>query len=227
MLTIRDHGVDDYAELADMDASDVGVLTQDDRDCIRNLAITSFPPMPGSDSQSGCCTALRARAWRSVRRACHQQTAADAHHPHRPGRVLADWFASHRIPVRRPRCPRVWVWSAWNSPDPRISGLPRRSAPTTRRCSPGCAQRLRSHGKIDRFGVRLIRNQLGISEDQELMETCDTPRRALHCALIDTADRPSDNAVETTWRVTPATKTVPAASTVCSSVHCYHSCYHY
>ena len=37
MLTIRDHGVDDYAELADMDASNVGVLTQDDRDCIQQL----------------------------------------------------------------------------------------------------------------------------------------------------------------------------------------------
>src|SRR6201999_2393306 len=37
MLTIRDHGVDDYEQLADMDASDVGVLTDDDRDWIAEL----------------------------------------------------------------------------------------------------------------------------------------------------------------------------------------------
>ncbi|GFG55744.1 hypothetical protein MAGR_71850 [Mycolicibacterium agri] len=91
----------------------------------------------------------------------------------------------------------------------------------------GLAERLRAHGKLDRFGVRLIRNQLGISEDQELMETCDKPRRALHCAVIDTAERPTDKAVETTWRVTPAVGDGPSASQWCSSVHCYHSCYHY
>lgn len=37
MLTMRDHRVDDYAELDDMDTTDVGVLTEDDRDCINEL----------------------------------------------------------------------------------------------------------------------------------------------------------------------------------------------
>ena len=60
----------------------------------------------------------------------------------------------------------------------------------------GFAERLRARGKIDRFGVRLIRNQLGISDEQELMETCNKPRRALHCAVIETADRPAENSVE-------------------------------
>ncbi|HTY27999.1 MAG TPA: hypothetical protein VMD51_07625 [Mycobacterium sp.] len=91
----------------------------------------------------------------------------------------------------------------------------------------GVAEILREHGKIDRFGIRLIRNHLGIADDQELMETCDKTRRALHCAVIETSDRPAENAVETTWRVTPAVGDGPAASQWCSNVHCYHSCYHY
>ncbi len=38
MLTIRDHQVDDYADLKDMDATDVGVLSDEDRDCLAELA---------------------------------------------------------------------------------------------------------------------------------------------------------------------------------------------
>src|SRR5271169_2687816 len=37
MLTMRDHGVEDYATLHDMDATDVGVLREDDRDCLDEL----------------------------------------------------------------------------------------------------------------------------------------------------------------------------------------------
>ena len=37
MLQIRDHGVEDYAALLDMDATDVGVMTEDDRACLDEL----------------------------------------------------------------------------------------------------------------------------------------------------------------------------------------------
>jgi hypothetical protein len=37
MLQIRDHGVEDYAALFDMDATDVGVMTEDDRACLDEL----------------------------------------------------------------------------------------------------------------------------------------------------------------------------------------------
>ena len=33
MLSMRDHGVSDYADLRDMDATDVGELSDDDRAC--------------------------------------------------------------------------------------------------------------------------------------------------------------------------------------------------
>ena len=37
MLSIRDHGVPDYTGLLDMDATDVGVLSEDDRACLDEL----------------------------------------------------------------------------------------------------------------------------------------------------------------------------------------------
>ncbi len=227
MLTIRDHGVDDYAELSDMDASDVGVLTQDDRDCISDLG----DYLVSTD------------AW--------QRFAVWLLHRHfvpEPGEVFVERAISrppqtHTTPIDRAAFSPTGLRPTAFRFDPEVSegvglvgmefagpadfGPAAPISPDDEAVLAGLAQRLRSHGKIDRFGVRLMRNQLGISEDQELMETCDKPRRALHCALIDTADRPSDNAVETTWRVTPAIGDGPATSQWCSGVHCYHSCYHY
>ena len=37
MLTMRDHDVEDYVALRDMDATDVGVLSEDDRACLDEL----------------------------------------------------------------------------------------------------------------------------------------------------------------------------------------------
>ena len=37
MLRMRDHGVDEYASLRDMDGTDVGVLHEDDRACLDEL----------------------------------------------------------------------------------------------------------------------------------------------------------------------------------------------
>lgn len=37
MLTIREHDVDDYATLRDMDGTDVGVLSEDDRACLDEI----------------------------------------------------------------------------------------------------------------------------------------------------------------------------------------------
>jgi hypothetical protein len=37
MLLIRDHGVADYTGLLDMDATDIGVLSEDDLACLDEL----------------------------------------------------------------------------------------------------------------------------------------------------------------------------------------------
>jgi hypothetical protein len=65
----------------------------------------------------------------------------------------------------------------------------------------GIAGRLAAHGKVGRFGVRLIRNPLGLSDDELLHETCDSAHRMLHCtvgerdALLD-----DPTIVQTAWR---------------------------
>ena len=63
------------------------------------------------------------------------------------------------------------------------------------------ADRLRAHGKIDRFGVKLIRNPLGLSERDLLVETYDTANRTLHCDVIARDAAPADlTFIATTWR---------------------------
>ncbi len=87
----------------------------------------------------------------------------------------------------------------------------------------GLAERLRSHRKIDRFGVRLIRNPLGLSDDQVLYETWDRRRRALDCTVVNHADVPTDNTAESTWQIRTVAGENGATVTVwCGGVHCYH-----
>jgi hypothetical protein len=52
-----------------------------------------------------------------------------------------------------------------------------------------------------RFGVKLIRNPLGLSERDLLVESCDTANRTLRCGAIARDAIPSDlDVVETTWQ---------------------------
>jgi hypothetical protein len=65
----------------------------------------------------------------------------------------------------------------------------------------GIAQRLRAHDKIDRFGVKLIRNPLALSEGELLLETCDSAIRTLYCDVSSRDAIPADlDIIETTWR---------------------------
>jgi hypothetical protein len=228
MLTIRDHGVVDYAELADMDATDVGMLNEDDRDCLTELgqylvdndgwqrfAIwllhKHFVPEPGEVFVERAITSPPQTHTTPIGRAAFSPTGLHA------TAVRFDTEVTSGVGL-------VGMEFAGPADFGPISPL----GPDDEAVLAGLAERLRSRGKIDRFGVRLIRNQLGISDDQELMETCDKPRRSLHCAVIDTSERPAENSVETTWRIKPvAVENGPTTTTWCGGVHCYHSCYHY
>ena len=48
----------------------------------------------------------------------------------------------------------------------------------------GIAERLRAAGKTERFGVRLIRNPLGLAENEVLVETCDLAHRSCTAASV-------------------------------------------
>ena len=228
MLTIRDHRVDDYAELDDMDTTDVGVLTEDDRDCINELGqflVDSdgwdrfavwllhkhFVPEPGEVFVERAIPTPPQTHTTLIDRAAFSETGLQ------PTAVRFDTEVTSGVGL-------VCMEFAGPADFGPITPI----GPEDEAVLAGFAERLRARGKIDRFGVRLIRNQLGISDEQELMETCNKPRRALHCAVIETADRPAENSVETTWRIKPvAVGSGPTATTWCGGVHCYHSCYHY
>jgi hypothetical protein len=65
----------------------------------------------------------------------------------------------------------------------------------------GIAERLRAHDKIQRFGVRLIRNPLGLSEHEMLHETCDSSTRTMHCIVGERDAMLADKAtIQTAWR---------------------------
>lgn len=226
MLTIRDHTVDDYEELADMDASDVGVLTDDDRDCIAELGdylVASggwerfavwllhkhFLPEPGEVFVERAIAKPPQTHTTLIDRDAFSPTGLQA------TSLRFDAEASAGVGL-------VGMEFA----GPADFGPVAPIGPADEAVLAGFGDRLRARGKIDRFGVRLIRNQLGIADDKDLMETCDKPRRALHCAVIDGNDIPDDNAIETTWRVKPvAVGDGPTATTFCGGVHCYHYCW--
>jgi hypothetical protein len=224
MLTIRDHRAGDYAELADMDATDVGVLTEDDRDCLDDLAEYL----------------VAADGWQRF-----QLWLLHKHFVPEPGEVFVERAITsppqtHTTPIDRVAFSPTGLQATAVRFDTEVTsgvGLvgmefagPADFGPTSpigpddEAVLAGLAERLQSRGKMDRFGVRLIRNPLGLSDNQDLLETCDKTRRALHCTVIDSADVPSENTVETTWRVKAVSgENGPTATVWCGSVHCYHS----
>jgi hypothetical protein len=68
----------------------------------------------------------------------------------------------------------------------------------------GIAERLRAHEKTDRFGVRLIRDPLGVTDRELLVESADTAHRTVHYKVAGRTDiRQGDTVIETTWQWKP------------------------
>ncbi|SPM28555.1 hypothetical protein [Mycobacterium terramassiliense] len=199
MLTLRDHDVDDYAALRDMDSTDVGVLDQADRACLDELGeylVSSdtwrrfsiwllhkhFEPDSGEVFAERVVTAPRGTRTAPVARCTAPDLSATSM------RFDADVSAGLGITGMEFAAPADFGSSAAVSADdePVLAGI---------------AERLRAHGKTERFGVRLIRNPLGLSDDEVLLETCDIAQRTLHCRVG--ARGATANAVETTWQWRP------------------------
>ena len=67
----------------------------------------------------------------------------------------------------------------------------------------GICERLRTYDKIRRFGVRLIRNPLGLSQNELLHETCDSATRTLHCSVGERNVMLADPmTIQTAWKWT-------------------------
>jgi hypothetical protein len=200
MLLIRDHGVADYTGLLDMDATDVGVLSEDDRACLDELG----------------AYLVTTQAW--------QRFAVWLLHRHFEP-ADGEIFVERAIPERQLETTLV-SRSELSAQEVSASGIrfdadvdsdvsvialefaePDDFGPTPPLSADdetvlaGIAQRLRAHNKIDRFGVKLIRNPLALSGHELLLETCDTATRTLYCDISTREAIPADlDVIETTWR---------------------------
>jgi hypothetical protein len=225
MLTMRDHGVGDYAELRDMNESDVGELTEDDKKCLDELA----------EYLAAADTSQRFALW-----------LLHKHFLPEPGEVFVERVITsppqvHTSPVDRAAFSPTGLQAIAVRFDTEVAsgvglvGMEFTESADLEPIAPigpgdeavlaGLAERLRSHGKIDRFGVRLVRDPLELSDDQVLFETWDRTRRALDCSVVNDADVPTDQSAASTWRVKTATDENgrAAATKWCTAIHCYHS----
>ena len=203
MLSMRDHGMEDYADLRDMDATDVGVLTEDDRACLEELGHYLV------DSEAWDRFAI----W-----------LLHKHFDPTDGEVFVERAVSapreiRTAPVQRSECGSLDVTALRfdDSADSGVGvvGMEFAAEADFGDTSPlggddeialrGIAERLRAHDKTGRFGVRLIRNPLGISDEEVLNETFHSINRTLHCSVGDrNAVLSERGVVQTAWRWTVA-----------------------
>ena len=217
MLTMRDHDVEDYVALRDMDATDVGMLSEDDRACLeelgdylvstdafRRFAIwllhKHFEPAAGEVFVESVVTAPRGIETTLVERCRAQGVNATS--------MRFDPDISSGVGV---------IGMEFADPTDFGSTLPLRADDET--ALVGIAERLRAHGKTERFGVRLIRNPLGLAENEALFETCDLAHRTLHCSVGERESICAGTTIETTWQWTPSlTNTGPKVHRFCTAM---------
>ena len=205
MLTIRDHDVEDYVALRDMDATDVGTLSDDDRACLdelgdylvstdafRRFAIwllhKHFEPDAGEVFAESVVTAPRGTQTTPVKRCFAQGLNATS--------MRFDPNVSSGVGV---------IGMEFADPTDFGSTSPLRADDET--ALAGIAERLRGHGKTERFGVRLIRNPLGLTGNEVLIETCDVAHRTLHCSVGERDSSRTGTTIETTWQWEPSLST--------------------
>ncbi|MCW2653617.1 MAG: hypothetical protein JWR32_4593 [Mycobacterium sp.] len=219
MLTMRDHGVEDYAALPDMDATDVGVLGEDDRACLEELG----QYLAAADAWQ------RFGVWLLHK---HFEPAAGEIFVER---AIAGARKTETTPIERSVLPDEGLSTTAIRFEDSVScgvgviGMEFAEPAEFGSISPlrdddeavlaGIAERLQARGKIDRFGVRLIRDPLGLSAQELLHETCDSANRTLHCTVGERDALLADRTiVETAWRWKVAQgKTEPTVMQDCTA----------
>ena len=200
MLTMRDHGVEDYAELRDMDATDVGELAEDDRACLDELGQylvaadawdrfgiwllhKHFEPAPGEVFVE---RAIRSREGPKPLPSGGRRSPSGELNP---TAIRFDDSVGSGVGV-------IGMEFAGPADFDGVSPL----SDDDEAVLAGIAERLHAHGKIDRFGVRLIRNPLGLSEHEMLPRPPTAPSGRLHCTVTERGAMPAQTLIETTWR---------------------------
>ena len=199
MLTMRDHGVEDYVALRDMDATDVGELTDADRACLAELG----QYLVDSDAGERFAMWLLHKHFEPAPGEVFVERANLE--PRRTITTLADrsLFPSelHGTAFRfDDAATGVGVVGMEFAESEDLGG----AAPLSARDEAvlaGIVEVLQAHGKTERFGIKLIRNPLGLVERELLLETCDSIERALYCDVSDRSALPADaTIIETTWK---------------------------
>ncbi|WP_422744899.1 hypothetical protein ACN27E_22695 [Mycobacterium sp. WMMD1722] len=202
MLNVRDHGVEDYSALRDMDKTDVGFLSDDDRQCIDEigrylveagaaqrfalwLLHKHFDPRPGEVFVERFFTAPRRTETSLVARADYGSTALH------PTAFRFDGSVTSGVGV---------IGMEFAEADDFGPVTP--VGAEDEAVLAGVAERLAAHGKTERFGVKLIRDPLDLLEQELLLETCDSTLRTLYCDVTarDAVRAEGARTIETSWR---------------------------
>jgi hypothetical protein len=200
MLTMRDHDAQDYAELRDMDATNVGELAEDDRACLDELGQylvaahawqrfgiwllhKHFEPAPGEVF---------------VERAIHEPRGTETC-PVPRSAFTGQELSTTAIRFDDSVSSGVGVIGMEFAEPADFAGVSPLSDDDEAVLA-GIAQRLQAHSKIDRFGVRLIRDPLGLSDKEMLSETSNSAERTLNCTVTERGAMPSQSTIETNWR---------------------------
>ncbi|MGO9154472.1 hypothetical protein [Mycobacterium sp.] len=188
--------------MRDMDATDVGTLSEDDRACLDELG----------DYLVSTDAFRRFAIW-----LLHKHFQPDAGEVFVES-VIAAPRGTKTTPVKRCFAQGLNVTSmrfdadtssgvgviGMEFADPTDFGSTSSVSPDGEAVLTGIAERLRACRKTERFGVRLIRNPLGLKENEVLLETCDLAHRTLHCS-VDERDRVrSGGTIETSWQWEPS-----------------------
>jgi len=203
MLTMRSHDVEDYVSLRDMDVENVGTLNENDLACLDELGqyLVStdafhrfgiwllhkhFEPAEGEVFVERSLVGSRGTETAPIARP--DGSADDL----MPTSVRFDSATGSGVGV---------IGMEYAAPEDFGSISPLSADDETTLA--GIADLLQAYGKTERFGVRLLRDPIGISDDEVFLETCDMAQRTLNCAVIERRDLPSYKTIQTTWEWTP------------------------
>ncbi|CAM5663480.1 hypothetical protein MAUB1S_01853 [Mycolicibacterium aubagnense] len=199
MLVMRDHDVEDYEALRDMDATDVGELRADDQACLEDLGnylVTTeawqrfgiwllhkhFNPEPGEVFVEQIVRSPRGTKTSPIDRSALSDLSATA--------FRFDESAASGLGL---------VGMEFAEPDDFGDTEPLSDDDAI--ILAGIAERLNAHDKTERFGVRLIRNPLGLTENELLHETSDSGDRSMNCTVGDRAEvLVEQNIIQTAWK---------------------------
>jgi hypothetical protein len=216
VLTMRDHNVEDYATLRDMDATDVAVLDAADGACLDQLGeyLVSteawqrfaiwllhkhFEPAAGEVFAESVSTAPRGTRTTPVDRSGQELNVTSM-------RFDPDVDSGVGIIAMEFSDQAGFASTSSLSPDDEA-------------VLAGISELLQAHGKTQRFGVRLIRDPLGLGDSEVLLETCDIAHRTLRCRVVERDGDSAAASIETSWQWTPSlSKTRPRPIQKCASL---------